>query len=67
MVNFKTEYVVGVQQSVTLNCQAEGNLPPTYTWIPCNDPEQLCNKETRYFTSAQRCQLYLQSGQCTWS
>ena len=46
IVNFQTEYVVGVQQSVTLNCQAEGNPPPTYTWIPCNNPEQLCNKET---------------------
>ena len=46
IVNFQTEYVVGVHQSVTLNCQAEGNPPPTYTWIPCNNPEQLCNKET---------------------
>ena len=46
VVNFQTEYVVGLQQSVTLNCQAEGNPPPTYTWIPCNDPEQLCNNNS---------------------
>ena len=46
IVKFQTEYAVGVQQSATLNCEAEGNPPPTYTWIPCNDPEQLCNKET---------------------
>ena len=44
-VKFQTEYIVGVQQSVTLNCQAEGNPPPTYTWIPC-DPEQVCNKNS---------------------
>ena len=45
IVNFQTEYFVVVQQSVTLNCGAEGNPPPTYTWIPC-DPEQVCNKKT---------------------
>ena len=45
IVKFQTEYIVGVQQSVTLNCQAEGNPPPTYTWIPC-DPEQVCNKNS---------------------
>ncbi|XP_066024350.1 igLON family member 5-like, partial [Pocillopora verrucosa] len=45
IVNFQNEYFVVVQQSVTLNCGAEGNPPPTYTWIPC-DPEQVCNKKT---------------------
>ncbi|XP_066024995.1 proto-oncogene tyrosine-protein kinase receptor Ret-like [Pocillopora verrucosa] len=33
-------------QSVTLNCEAEGNPPLTYTWTPCNDPEQVCDKNT---------------------
>ena len=37
--------MVGLQQSLTLNCEAEGNPPPTYTWTPC-DPEQVCNKNT---------------------
>ena len=45
IVKFKTEYTIGLQQSVTLNCEAEGNPPPTYTWIPC-DLEQVCNKKT---------------------
>ena len=31
--------------SVTLNCEAEGNPPPSYTWTPC-DPEQVCDKNT---------------------
>ena len=43
IVNFQMEYFVVVQQSVTLNCGAEGNPPPTYTWTPC-DSEQVCDK-----------------------
>ena len=38
--------MVGVQQSVTLNCEAEGNPPPTHNWTPCNDPGQVCDKNT---------------------
>ena len=45
-VKFQPEYIVGVLQSVTLNCKAEGNPPPTYTWIPCHDSEQVCDKNT---------------------
>ena len=45
IVNFQTEYFVVVQQSVTLNCGAEGNPPPSYTWTPC-DSEQVCDKNT---------------------
>ena len=49
IVKFKTEYFVDVQQSVTPNCQAEGNPPPTYTWIPC-DSEQGCDKNTLHIS-----------------
>ena len=45
IVKFQTNYFVGVQQSVTLNCEAEGNPPPTCTWIPC-DSDQVCDKNT---------------------
>ena len=45
IVKFQTNYFVGVQQSVTLNCEAEGNPPPTYTWIAC-DSNQVCDKNT---------------------
>ena len=44
-VTVEHEVIVGAQQSVTLNCEAEGNPPPTYTWTPC-DPGQVCNKNT---------------------
>ena len=45
IVKFQPEYIVGAHQSLTLNCEAEGNPPPTYTWTPC-DPEQVCDKNT---------------------
>ena len=45
IVNFQSEYIIAVQQRLTLNCGAEGNPPPTYTWTPC-DPEQVCDKNT---------------------
>ena len=41
--------MVGVQQSLTLNCEAEGNPPLTYTWTPC-DPEQVCDKNTLHIS-----------------
>ena len=46
IVKCQPEYIVGVQQNLTLNCEAEGNPPSTYTWVPCNDPEQVCDKNT---------------------
>lgn len=33
---------VEVQESVSLQCKAEGNPWPNYTWIPCN--EQVCHE-----------------------
>ena len=41
--------MVGLQQSLTLNCEAEVNPPPTYTWTPC-DPEQVCDKNTLHIS-----------------
>ena len=36
IVKFQPEYIVAVQQSVIINCEAEGNPPPSYTWTPCD-------------------------------
>lgn len=52
--NSQTDYSVGLWKSVTLDCGAEGNPPPTYSWTPCNDSEQVCDKNT--FHIPQVCQ-----------
>ncbi|CAH3161360.1 unnamed protein product [Pocillopora meandrina] len=49
IVKFKTEYFVGVQERVTLKCEAEGNPPSTYIWIPC-DTEQVCDKNALHIS-----------------
>ena len=48
IVNFTTEYLVGVGQSATLYCEAEGNPPSNYTWTPCNKfvKGKVCDKKT---------------------
>lgn len=43
VAEFVQEYKVGVQQSVTLQCQAEGHPEPTFSWSPCKDS---CNTAT---------------------
>ena len=43
IVKLKSEHEVAAQQSVSLDCQAEGNPQPTYSWTPCGttcDPRQ---------------------------
>ncbi|CAH3158947.1 unnamed protein product, partial [Pocillopora meandrina] len=50
IVKFQPKYIGAVQQSVTLNCEAEGNPPPTYTWTPCNDIQQVCDKNTLHIS-----------------
>ena len=49
IVKFKTEYFVGVQERVTLKCEAEGNPSSTYIWIPC-DTEQVCDKNALHIS-----------------
>ena len=46
VAKFVQQYNVGVQQSVTLQCQAEGYPEPTFSWSPCKDDKDSCNTAT---------------------
>lgn len=36
--------VVEVQESVSLNCTAEGNPEPTYSWMQCDPQQSVCHE-----------------------
>lgn len=36
--------VVEVQESVSLQCIAEGNPLPTYSWMPCDPQQSVCDE-----------------------
>ena len=40
-----SKHYVEVQESVSLQCTAEGNPQPTYSWKPCDQP-RVCQKST---------------------
>lgn len=42
----KRERTVAAQESVTLQCSAEGNPQPTYTWTPCDLQQNVCHEST---------------------
>ena len=43
IINLPSEYNASVLQSLSLDCQAEGNPKPSFTWTPCEDG---CNNST---------------------
>ncbi|XP_020602478.1 hemicentin-2-like [Orbicella faveolata] len=42
----KREHEVAAQQRVSLDCPAEGNPKPTYTWTPCDPQQSVCHEST---------------------
>ena len=52
IVNFKSEHEVAAQQSVSLECQAEGNPKPTYTWTPCDPEQSVCHESMLKFQAS---------------
>ncbi len=52
IVKLAIEHEVAVQQSVYLDCQAEGNPQPTYTWTPCEPQNSVCHESTLHIAEA---------------
>ena len=46
------EHEVAAQQSVALNCQAEGNPQPTYSWTPCDSKQSVCHESVLNFQAS---------------
>ena len=46
IIKLASEHEVAAQQSVSLDCQAEGNPQPSYSWTPCDPQQSVCNKRT---------------------
>ena len=44
IVKLESEHEVARQQSVSLDCQAEGNPQPAYSWTPCDPQESVCHE-----------------------
>ena len=44
IVKLEREHEVATQQSVSLDCQAEGNPQPAYSWTPCDPQQNVCHE-----------------------
>ena len=44
IVKLGSEHEVAAQQSVSLDCQAEGNPQPAYSWTPCDPQQSVCHE-----------------------
>ena len=44
IVKLVSEHEVAAQQSPSLDCQAEGNPQPTYSWKPCDSKQSVCHE-----------------------
>ncbi|XP_022803731.1 limbic system-associated membrane protein-like isoform X1 [Stylophora pistillata] len=46
VIKLASEHEVAGKKSVNLQCEAEGNPQPAYTWSPCDPQNQACHEST---------------------
>ncbi|XP_020602481.1 hemicentin-1-like isoform X1 [Orbicella faveolata] len=46
IIKLASEHEVPAQQSVSLQCRAEGNPEPAYSWTPCDPQQSVCHEST---------------------
>ena len=44
IIKLGSEHEVEAQQSVSLQCTAEGNPEPSYSWTPCDPQQSVCHE-----------------------
>jgi len=49
IVKLVSEHEISTQQRVFLDCQTEGNPPPSYSWTPCDPQQSACNESVLHF------------------
>ena len=54
VVGLVSEHQVAAQQSVSLDCQAEGNPQPTYSWTPCDPQQSVCHESVLDFQASDK-------------
>jgi len=53
-VNLVSELEVEAQQRISLDCEAEGNPQPSYSWTPCYPQHSVCNQSMLHVQASDR-------------
>ncbi|XP_020602497.1 igLON family member 5-like isoform X3 [Orbicella faveolata] len=54
IVKLVSEHEIAAQQSLSLDCQAEGNPQPSYAWTPCDPQQSVCHQSVLNFQAGDR-------------